>query len=286
MIVSMTGFGRSERNIFGKNISVELRSLNNRGLEITAKLPFLYRDLELPIRKIIGAELQRGKIALQVFIEEEESTSASLIDKAVLKSYINQLSGIEKNIDKSALMKMAISLPDVVKKNAKVVSKEEQDVFLDLIYSALSALKLYREEEGKPLEKEFNKYLKNILHLLGIIEKKDGERKENITRQLKTALSNLDVSVDASRFEQELIYYLEKYDITEEKVRLQKHLSYFSEIIKEKPPLGKKLGFLTQEILREINTIGSKANHAEIQKIIVQIKEEIEKIREQLFNVL
>ena len=285
MIQSMTGYGKAEIQFENKNYILELRSLNSKGLEINARLPIHVREIELQLKKNVGEFLKRGKIDLSLNIENMSESNAKTINVATVNQYIEQLKGIE-DIDRSELLRIAIKLPDTLKTDIEDFDKTEIELIENLLKKTIDALIKFRSDEGKILETEFNKRLDNLDGLCKEVEIMDPERSSKIKEKLKSALDTLQAEIDQNRFEQELIYYLEKYDITEEKVRLKNHIDYFKKTLSSDTSNGKKLGFIAQEIGREINTIGSKANHARLQKLVIQMKDELEKIKEQLLNVL
>ena len=285
MIQSMTGYGKAEIQFENKNYILELRSLNSKGLELNARLPIHVREIEVQLKKSVGEFLKRGKIDLSLNIENMSESNAKTINVPAINQYIDQLKGIEE-LDRSELLKIAIKLPDTLKTEIKDFDEAEVELIETLLKKAIDALIEFRSEEGKTLEIEFKKRLDNLEGLSKELETIDPERSSKIKVKLKSALDSLQAEVDQNRFEQELIYYLEKYDITEEKVRLKNHIDYFKKTLNSDTSNGKKLGFIAQEIGREINTIGSKANHAGLQKLVIQMKDELEKIKEQLLNVL
>ena len=281
----MTGYGKAEIQFENKNYILELRSLNSKGLEINSRLPIHVREIELQLKKSVGEFLKRGKIDLSLNIENMGESNAKTINVAAVNQYIEQLKGIE-DIDRSELLRIAIKLPDTLKTDIEDFDKTEIELIETLLKKTIDALIKFRSDEGKILETEFNKRLDNLEGLCKEVEIIDPERSSKIKEKLKSALDTLQAEIDQNRFEQELIYYLEKYDITEEKVRLKNHIDYFKKTLSSDTSNGKKLGFIAQEIGREINTIGSKANHARLQKLVIQMKDELEKIKEQLLNVL
>ena len=285
MIQSMTGYGKAEIQFENKNYILELRSLNSKGLEINARLPIHVREIELQLKKSVGEFLKRGKIDLSLNIENMSESNAKTINVATVNQYIEQLKGIE-DLERSELLRIAIKLPDTLKTEIEDFDEAEIELIETLLKKAIDALIEFRSDEGKILEAEFNKRLDNLEELCKEVEIIDPERSSKIKEKLKSALDNLQAEIDQNRFEQEMIYYLEKYNITEEKVRLKNHIDYFKKTLSNDTSNGKKLGFIAQEIGREINTIGSKANHAGLQKLVIQMKDELEKIKEQLLNVL
>jgi uncharacterized protein (TIGR00255 family) len=285
MIQSMTGYGKAEIQFENKNYILELRSLNSKGLELNARLPPQVREIEIQLKKILGEALKRGKVDLHLNVEQLGDSQAKTIHAPTVKAYMEQLKGIV-DADRLELLKLALKLPDTLKAEVDDFKEAEIEMIESLLKTAITALNVFRSDEGKILEKEFKKRLNNLEELSAAIETIDPERNTKIKEKLKTALETLQVEIDQNRFEQELIYYLEKYDITEEKVRLKNHIDYYRKTLENPVSNGKKLGFIAQEMGREINTIGSKANHAGLQKLVIQMKDELEKIKEQLLNVL
>lgn len=281
----MTGFGKCETQFANKKITIELRTLNSKNIDLNIRTPHCYRELEAEFRKGINAKLLRGKVDVNVFVDHSGVESATVLNKEVIKAYLTQLSDIHQG-DTTELLKMAVRLPDALKTEKKAIGEEETKAVLSLFDAAIEKVNQHRGKEGEALEKDFVHRLTQLSDLLEKVIALDPERKERVNEKLNAALTQLEVNIDRNRYEQELIYYLEKYDITEEKVRLANHIDYFKEIMGQNQANGKKLGFIAQEMGREINTIGSKANHAGLQKIVVQMKDELEKIKEQLLNVL
>lgn len=285
MILSMTGFGKTETQWEDKNLSVEIRSLNSKNADINLRTPSYLREMDTEIRKRIAQQLHRGKIDLNIFIEFNGQNAPSTINTSVVKSYIGQLKEIG-DVSENEMMAIAMRLPDTLSSERETLQEVEKEAIFNLLNQVIKDIESYRRDEGKALEKDFLKRIDLIEGHLTSVIKIDPERSDKIEQKLRSALDDLKIEVDTNRFEQELIFYLEKFDVTEEKVRLKNHLDYFKEVMKNDFPNGKKLGFIAQEMGREINTIGSKANHAELQKVVVQMKDELEKIKEQLLNVL
>jgi len=281
----MTGFGKTETQWEDKNLSVEIRSLNSKNADINLRTPSYLREMDTEIRKRIAQQLHRGKIDLNIFIEFNGQNVPSTINTSVVKSYIGQLKEIG-DVSENEMMAIAMRLPDTLSSERETLQEVEKEAIFNLLNQVIKDIESYRRDEGKALEKDFLKRIDLIEGHLTSVIKIDPERSDKIEQKLRSALDDLKIEVDTNRFEQELIFYLEKFDITEEKVRLKNHLDYFKEVMKNDFPNGKKLGFIAQEMGREINTIGSKANHAELQKVVVQMKDELEKIKEQLLNVL
>lgn len=281
----MTGFGKSEAEYEQKKILIEIRTLNSKNIDLNFRTPHSYRDLESDLRKKVHQELIRGKIDVYVFVDYTGVDHATTLNKSVLQGYLNQLQEIQA-ADPLEHLKMAIRMPDVLKTEKEAIDDKEKKAVLMLLENCLKKVQKHRADEGAALEKDFNLRLTNLQQLLDQVKAIDPDRTKRVNEKLRLALAQLAIEIDKNRMEQELIYYLEKYDITEEKVRLKNHIAYFKEIMDQQQSNGKKLGFIAQEMGREINTIGSKANHAELQKIVVQMKDELEKIKEQLLNVL
>jgi uncharacterized protein (TIGR00255 family) len=282
----MTGFGKAFMQLPNKKITVEIKSLNSKGLDLNVRTPSIYREMELQIRNSIAQRLERGKIDFSLYIEVTGEETSAKINVPIVKGYINQMKEVISNADETELMKMAVRMPDALKTEREELDKNEWLQIEKVIKEALDNISTFRSDEGVSLEKEFELRISNIENLMNEAVSYDSERVETVKTRLRTALEELKATVDENRFEQELIFYLEKYDITEERVRLGNHLNYFLETMKNEEALGRKLGFITQEIGREINTMGSKSNHTEMQKLVVQMKDELEKIKEQVLNVL
>ena len=285
MIQSMTGYGKEVVQLPSKTITIEIKSLNSKGLDLNTRVPSAYREKELEIRDLLAKSLQRGKVDFSLYIEVTGEEVTTQLNEGVVKQYIKQLANVV-NGDPVELLKMAVRMPDALKTEREEIDEKEYEAILKGIDQALEAINEYRTDEGLVLENDFLERSKTISKLLEEVIALDPERIDGVKERLRKAVADLKEKVDENRFEQELIYYLEKYDITEEKVRLKNHLEYFEESLKSHDSNGKKLGFITQEIGREINTIGSKANYAPMQQIVVQMKDELEKIKEQALNVL
>jgi uncharacterized protein (TIGR00255 family) len=286
MIQSMTGFGKASLQLPTKKITVELKSLNSKGLDLNTRMPSVYREMELGLRNQIAQSLERGKIDFSLYIEVTGEETSTKVNAPIVRAYIAQMRAILPDADNTELMKMAVRMPDALKTERDEIDENEWKQIQTVIDEALSNINSFRASEGLSLEKEFKLRIENIRSYMTQALVLDPERVQNIKDKLQTAISELQVNVDTNRFEQELIYYLEKLDITEEKVRLSNHLDYFLETIKGNEANGRKLGFIIQEMGREINTMGSKSNHAGMQKLVVMMKDELEKIKEQVLNVL
>jgi len=287
MIQSMTGFGKHVIQLPAKKITVELKSLNSKSLDLNARMPPAYRAKELELRKIIASSLVRGKVDFGLYVESTGTETSAQINEEVVKAYIKQLDTLAGNQgDMAHLLEIAMRMPDTLKTGREDIDPEEYKTIKQTLKTALSEINLFRTEEGSVLENDFIARIKTLQQLLQAVVKMDPDRQTDVRERLEKAVADIKADVDANRFEQELIYYLEKYDITEEKVRLANHLDYFSTTLQSDDSNGKKLGFISQEIGREINTIGSKANFAPMQQLVVQMKDELEKIKEQMLNVL
>jgi uncharacterized protein (TIGR00255 family) len=287
----MTGYGKANCELPERTVTVELKSLNGKQVDVYLRMPNIYREKESEIRNIINLSLKRGKIECLISVESFDSEKSACINKEVVKSYYSQLMEIQDELkirDKEPIIQTILRLPESLKADKEELDEKEWEALKSTLNQAIDQLEGFRQQEGSILEKDILKRIGSIEKLLSKLDKFEDTRTGKIKERLQNNLHeffNKDV-IDKNRFEQELIYYLEKLDITEEKVRLQNHCSYFRQVVKEDQHSGKKLGFLCQEIGREINTIGSKANDFELQKLVVLMKDELEKIKEQLMNVL
>jgi len=291
MIKSMTGYGKISKIIESKKVTVEIKSLNSKSFNLYIKIPEEYNEKELEIRNIIFNSLSGGKINFMLTVEDENITSKRL-NKAVINSYIKELTELAElnglNAEKQNLIQAILKLPDVLKNDEKEVHKYEWTKIAEVIKQTITNLDNFRIQEGDALEKDIIDKVKNIEYLIPEVEKYEGARIETTSNRIKSKLNDFFSGDEQNkeRFEQEIIYYLDKFDLNEEKTRLINHCQYFYETAKLNEPSGTKLGFIAQEMGREINTIGSKANHTEIQKIVVNMKDNLGKIKEQLLNVL
>ena len=285
MIISMTGFGKSETKFQRKKLNAEIRSLNSKNIDLNLRIPNRYREIESKIRAKINGELSRGKIDLLIGIDLQDEDKISSLNHTVIKKYIGELKKISDSSE-SDLLKMAIRLPESIKIEKEDISKEEKKVLFKIIDKAIIKLNQYRISEGKSIEKDFKSKIKTIYKLVKSVDKLAPKRKDKIRKKIENLSKQNLKEIDNKRMEQEIFYFIEKLDINEEIVRLKSNLKYFEKIMNEKAPNGKKLTFISQEIGREINTLGSKANDEKIQKIVVEMKDELEKIKEQLLNVL
>ena len=285
MILSMTGFGKKEFQYKDKCINIEIRSLNSKNTDITIRTPNYYRPIDPEIRKKLVNKMQRGKIDLNIHIEYTGDSAPTSINNKIVKAYMKQLEEIGSSTE-SERISMAMRLPDAFSSEKEELNEEEKKILLSNLDMAINDIKGFQKNEGLEMGKDIELRLNLIdSHLKNVVEL-EITRTEKMREKLLTSIQSLKIEIDANRFEQEMIFYLEKFDITEEKVRLINHIKYFREVKNEDSPNGKKLGFIAQEMGREINTIGSKANDAHLQKIVVQMKDELEKIKEQLLNIL
>jgi len=285
MIQSMTGFGKASLQLPTKKITVEIKSLNSKGLDLNVRMPSVFREMELGLRTKIAQKLERGKIDFSLYVEITGEETSSKINVPIVKAYIKQMKEVVDG-DETELLKMAVRMPDALKTEREDIDESDWAQIDGVITEALDNIYNFRISEGVSLEKEFLLRIGNILSLMNETVSLDGERIQTVKTRLLASIEELKVNVDENRFEQELIFYLEKMDITEEHVRLENHLNYFLETIAGSEANGRKLGFIGQEMGREINTMGSKSNHAKMQKLVVQMKDELEKIKEQVLNVL
>ncbi|WP_347838818.1 YicC/YloC family endoribonuclease [uncultured Draconibacterium sp.] len=291
MIKSMTGFGKAEFEVNNKKVTIEIKSLNSKQIDINTRTPVLYREKDIIIRKAIAEKLVRGKVDFNIYVENLGDETNSKINEPILKGYFKHLEQISKDLKVGAdhtTLHAAMRLPDVVKTEYETLDELEWETIYTNILAALDDINDFRQKEGQALEADIIGNVESINKLLKDVEPFEKQRIDALKVRLTDNLEALKLngSVDQNRFEQELIFYLEKLDINEEKVRLANHCEYFFETAKQEGASGKKLGFISQEIGREINTIGSKANHSDIQRIVVQMKDHLERVKEQLLNVL
>jgi uncharacterized protein (TIGR00255 family) len=288
MVLSMTGYGKATSTFEGKKIVVEIRSLNSKSLDLNLRLTSSYRDKELEIRSLIGEFLDRGKVEASITIENTTETKNFTINKNVVATYYNDLKNIASELGESStdLLPIVMRLPEIFSNEKETVSPEEITLVFDLIKEACTNLVAFRKQEGDQLRVDFEGNVNRINELLAQVPVYENERIDIVRERMRAGLEKLTTQkIDENRFEQELIFYIEKMDISEEKMRLGNHLDYFTETM-NLPLCGKKLGFITQEIGREINTLGSKSYHVEMQKIVVEMKDHLEKIKEQVLNTL
>lgn len=282
----MTGFGRAQAELNGKKVTVEIKSLNGKQLDLSTRIPSLLREKELEIRSYVAGSLVRGKVDFLLYTEASDADNSHDINTATVESYRKQLLAMEPTLSPAESLAMAMRMPDVFKGEREELTPETWEVVRRTIERASEALDAYRVSEGAVLQRELASYIENIRALAAQVEPFEKSRIEQVKERLRKHLAESGVKTDENRFEQEIIFYLEKLDITEEKVRLGLHLDYFLKTMDSDEDCGKKLGFIAQEIGREINTMGSKSNQADMQKLVVRMKDELEKIKEQSLNVL
>jgi len=289
MIQSMTGYGKAELNLKNANFTIEVRSLNSKQIDANVKMSSIYRDKEIGLRKLLSEKLQRGKIELSIWRESSDSSAKYTLNTELIKEYFSQIQEVTSSlsINSSDIMPSLLKMPEVLVKGEEKAEDNEWEEIAKGIDIAIGNILQFRLDEGEKLANDITARINKLSTLLIDISPFAKARIEKVKNSLADKLAEIDTkNIDENRFEQELIYYLEKQDITEEQVRLDVHLSYFIKTMKADAPNGKKLGFIGQEIGREINTIGSKSSDAEMQKIVVQMKDELEKIKEQLLNIL
>ena len=291
MIYSMTGYGKSVTIFEDRKICVEIRSLNGKAMDLSTRIAPQFKCREMEIRSLITAELERGKVDFSLWVEQSEKADTPSINSAVMQGYLDQMKEISKDSGMALpenIFEVLLKMPEVIaRKEIHEVTDEEWVVVLDGIKMAIVDLMAFRKQEGEALAVKFNSKISNISQLLASVEPFERERVEKIRNRIEEALANVaGIDYDRNRLEQELIFYIEKLDVNEEKQRLSNHLQYFLSTMEEERGQGKKLGFIAQEMGREINTLGSKSNHAEMQKIVVRMKDELEQIKEQVLNVM
>lgn len=289
MIQSMTGFGKATDELKQRKVTIEIKSLNSKQLDLSVRIPNIYKEHEMALRNYIARSLERGKVDFLIYIENTGAEALSNINQAILEAYYLQIKESALNLGISVpsdWFQTLLRLPDVMKHDIQEADEEEWKAVMNIIDNALIQLKSFRIQEGKMLENLFVEKINNISSLLKEIEIYENDRIDKIKSRITENLESLNIDYDKNRFEQEMIYYIEKLDVNEEKSRLANHLSYFLETMKKDSGQGKKLGFIVQEIGREINTLGSKSNNAEMQQVVVRMKDELEQIKEQVLNVL
>ena len=289
MIKSMTGYGKAEVNILNRNFTIEIKSLNSKQIDTHIKMSSIYKDKEIGLRNLISEKLQRGKIELSIWKENLESNVNYTLNNELITDYFNQIKEITETLEISSkdIFPSLLNMPEAIRKVEEKTNKNEWDEIQKGINRAITDLLNFRIDEGKRLEVDIKFRIDKLMTLLSKIAPFSKARIEKVKKSLHKKLAEIESkNIDEVRFEQELIYYLEKQDISEEQIRLDAHLNYFIETISAETPNGKKLGFISQEIGREINTIGSKSSDVNMQKIVVQMKDELEKIKEQLLNIL
>lgn len=285
MILSMTGFGRAEGVFDGKKISVDLKSLNSKSFDLNIKMPLRYKEKEFDVRKILNDRVLRGKVDCYINCEVMDNCSDVSINHQLVKAYMAELKKVTSDGPDFEYLKMAIRMPEAISTRPDELNEEEWNFLSKLIHEAVAKFEEFRKTEGDILNEELKRNIHNIETYLSMVMPYEGVRLRMIKDRYKAVLAEFE-NVDETRFYQEMAYYTEKLDIAEEKVRLGQHLRYYVEVMKNEDFNGKKLGFIAQEIGREINTLGSKANHAGIQKLVVMMKDDLEKIKEQTLNVL
>jgi uncharacterized protein (TIGR00255 family) len=284
----MTGFGKTNGVYETKKVSIEIRSLNSKSLDLNLKLASVYKDLEPEVRKIVSEKLVRGKIDVGVYLESEGVSEAGVINIELAQHYFNQIKSLNATLgnEQTDFLSHVLRMPEVISNHSKTISEEENDWVLNLLEQTCQSLIDFRKQEGKALQNDLQDKIMSIQNLLNQISQYEAERIQNVKDRIQKGLQDLSfVSLDQNRLEQEMIFYIEKMDVSEEKMRLSNHLDYFLETMML-PLSGKKLGFIAQEMGREINTLGSKSNHAEMQKLVVEMKDNLEKIKEQVLNTL
>lgn len=285
MILSMTGFGRAETVYKGKKITVDIKSLNSKNFDLNVKVPLRYKEKEFDIRKLLNDKILRGKVDCYINCESLEENNDAKINQDVVKNYMNQLREVGSDAPEFELLKMAVRMPDVLSTKSSELEDDEWKALLEVVQESVDRFIEFRQTEGNQLAEEIEKIVQNIEYNLSEVAQYEEERIQPIKDRYLSALKNFE-NVDETRYYQEMVYFVEKLDISEEKVRLSQHIKYYLEVMKNEDFNGKKLGFIAQEMGREINTLGSKANHSEIQKLVVEMKDDLEKIKEQTLNVL
>lgn len=285
MILSMTGFGRAETVYKGKKITVDIKSLNSKNFDLNVKVPLRYKEKEFDIRKLLNDKILRGKVDCYISCESLEDSNEVTINQDIVKNYIEQLRSVASDAPEFEYLKMAVRMPDVLSTKNSDLEEDEWKALLEVVQESIDRFIEFRQTEGNQLAEEIEKIVQNIEYNLSEVAQYEEERIQPIKDRYLSALKNFE-NVDETRYYQEMVYFVEKLDISEEKVRLSQHIKYYLEVMKNENFNGKKLGFIAQEMGREINTLGSKANHSEIQKLVVEMKDDLEKIKEQTLNVL
>lgn len=285
MILSMTGFGRAESIFEGRKITVEIKSLNSKSFDLNIRVPLRYKEKEFNLRKILNDSIMRGKVDCYINCETLEDCDEVKINKDLVKSYMDELKSLANDAPEFEYLKMAVRMPEAISSRLEDLQESEWEHLSQLMNEALEKFSEFRKTEGQTLEEELTRNIENIKNNLSRVEPYEKERLISIKERYQTTLKEFE-NLDETRFYQEMAYYTEKLDISEEKVRLSQHLKYYIDVMKNETFNGKKLGFIAQEMGREINTLGSKANHPEIQKLVVMMKDDLEKIKEQTLNVL
>jgi len=289
MLQSMTGYGKISRDIENKQITVEIKTLNSKQIDISLRMPSMFREKELELRKAITQHLERGKVEVSILISSPNEKTTQQINDVAFKSYYDQIRQLAKSTHipmPQNWFDILLRLPQVFENEEQLLDENEWETILQVTMDTLQQVEEFRKQEGRSLDKLFDAKLIHINELLNSVSQYETERIDRVKSRLREGLQNIGDNYNADRFEQELIYYIEKLDVNEEKMRLQNHLDYFRTTMANETSPGKKLGFIAQEMGREINTLGSKANHSEMQKIVVLMKDDLEQIKEQVFNVL
>ena len=285
MILSMTGFGRAETVYKGKKITVDIKSLNSKNFDLNVKVPLRYKEKEFDIRKLLNDKILRGKVDCYISCESLEDSNEVTINQDIVKNYIEQLRSVASDAPEFEYLKMAVRMPDVLSTKSSELEDDEWKALLEVVQESVDRFIEFRQTEGNQLAEEIEKIVQNIEYNLSEVAQYEEERIQPIKDRYISALKNFE-NVDETRYYQEMVYFVEKLDISEEKVRLSQHIKYYLEVMKNEDFNGKKLGFIAQEMGREINTLGSKANHSEIQKLVVEMKDDLEKFKELTLNVL
>ena len=285
MILSMTGFGRAETVYKGKKITVDIKSLNSKNFDLNVKVPLRYKEKEFDIRKLLNDKILRGKVDCYISCESLEDSNEVTINQDIVKNYIEQLRSVASDAPEFEYLKMAVRMPDVLSTKSSELEDDEWKALLEVVQESVDRFIEFRQTEGNQLAEEIEKIVQNIEYNLSEVAQYEEERIQPIKDRYLSALKNFE-NVDETRYYQEMVYFVEKLDISEEKVRLSQHIKYYLEVMKNEDFNGKKLGFIAQDMGIEINTLGSKANHSEIQKLVVEMKDDLEKIKEQTLNVL
>lgn len=281
----MTGFGRAETVYKGKKITVDIKSLNSKNFDLNVKVPLRYKEKEFDIRKLLNDKILRGKVDCYISCESLEDSNEVTINQDIVKNYMTQLREVGSDAPEFEYLKMAVRMPDVLSTKSSELEDDEWKALLEVVQESVDRFIEFRQTEGNQLAEEIEKIVQNIEYNLSEVAQYEEERIQPIKDRYLSALKNFE-NVDETRYYQEMVYFVEKLDISEEKVRLFQHIKYYLEVMKNEDFNGKKLGFIAQEMGREINTLGSKANHSEIQKLVVEMKDDLEKIKEQTLNVL
>jgi len=290
MLKSMTGYGKAQASVGNKKFTVELKSLNSKQLDIYVKMPSVYKEKELELRSFLGKQLERGKVELSIYYDSTGEDKKVVLNKPLLEAYHSDFKEVAANIGQENVdfMSLLLRIPDVMKTEKAELNIDEWNAVFEMVKEALIGIQEYRQTEGAKLEADFEQRIANIIQFHGEVHEPISKRLERIRTRVKNNLDELidPDKIDPNRFEQELVFYLEKLDISEENQRLKSNCDYFLEVLRSNESQGKKLGFIAQEIGREINTMGSKANDADVQRLVVKMKDELEKIKEQVLNAL